>query len=137
MRIDSHQHFWNYDPTRDTWIDDHMAVLKRDFAPSDLEPQLAANQIDGTVAVQADQSEQETEFLLDLAAHHDYIKGVVGWVDLRAPNLRERLQHFSRFQKLRGFRHVAQSEPDDGFLARENSFAASRSSPNSGSPTTS
>jgi L-fuconolactonase len=96
-----------------------MSVLKRDFAPADLSPELAANQIDGSIAVQAGQSEYETEFLLDLASRHQFIKGVVGWVDLLAPNLRERLQHFSRFPKLRGFRHVAQSEPDDGFLARE------------------
>ncbi len=119
MRIDSHQHFWNYDSTRDTWITDEMSVLRRDFGPSDLAPELAASLIDGAVTIQADQSERETEFLLDLASRHDFIRGVVGWVDLRAPNLHERLQHFSKFPKLRGFRHVAQSEPDDGFLVRD------------------
>jgi L-fucono-1,5-lactonase len=119
MRIDSHQHFWNYNRERDAWITAEMAALQRDFTPPDLTQELAANQIDGTIAVQADQSERETEFLLDLASQHDYIKGVVGWVDLRASNLRERLPHFSKSPKLRGFRHVAQSEPDDGFLARE------------------
>src|SRR6202000_1287676 len=101
----SHQHFWKFDRARDAWITAEMAVLQRDFLPADLAPELAAHQIDGTIAVQADQSERETEFLLDLASCHDFIQGVVGWVDLRAPNLRERLQHFSKFPKLRGFRH--------------------------------
>lgn len=121
MNIDSHQHFWRYDAQRDTWITDEMAVLKRDFLPTDLLPELAANGIDGCVAVQADQSERETQFLLDCAAHHPEIVGVVGWVDLRAPNLPQRLACFSRFEKLRGFRHIVQAEPDDRFLLREDS----------------
>lgn len=95
-----------------------MAVLKRDFLPQDLLPELRASGIDGCIAVQADQSEDETVFLLDLASRHTQIKGVVGWVDLRASELPERLQYFSRFEKLRGFRHIAQSEPDDRFLLR-------------------
>src|SRR5579871_4422839 len=119
MRIDAHQHFWNYDRARDAWITDQMAVLQRDFSPAGLTPELAANHIDGAITIQADQSERETEFLLDLASRHDFIKGVVGWVDLRSPHLHERLTYFSRFPKLRGFRHIAQSEPDDGFLARD------------------
>jgi L-fuconolactonase len=81
MRIDSHQHFWRYDPSRDQWITDEMAVLKQDFLPQQLIPELAAKQIDGCIAVQADQSEAETLFLLDLASHDDTIQGVVGWVD--------------------------------------------------------
>lgn len=67
-RIDSHQHFWQYNAARDTWITDDMAVIQRDFLPVDLAPVLRENQVSGCVAVQADQSEQETEFLLDLAA---------------------------------------------------------------------
>jgi L-fuconolactonase len=116
MRIDAHQHFWCYDAHRDAWITDEMSVLKRDFLPADLLPELAANGIDGTIAVQADQSERETLFLLDLAAQHSAIVGVVGWVDLRSPNVRERLDYFSQFEKLCGFRHVVQSEPDERFM---------------------
>jgi len=119
MNIDAHQHFWRYDPRRDAWITDEMSALKRDFLPDDLLPELAANGIGGSVAVQADQSENETLFLLDCAAQHPEIAGVVGWVDLRAPNVRERLAFFSRFPKLRGFRHIVQAEPDDRFLLRE------------------
>lgn len=118
MQIDSHQHFWRYNPRRDGWITDDMAVLKRDFLPEDLIPELKANQIHGTVAVQADQSEQETMFLLDLASHSPQIKGVVGWVDLCSPELPKRLEYFSQFEKLCGFRHIVQSEPDDRYMLR-------------------
>jgi L-fuconolactonase len=119
MNIDAHQHFWKYDPQRDRWITDQMSVLKRDFLPDDLIQELRANGIDGCVAVQADQSETETEFLLRLAAQHNWIAGVVGWLDLCSANLPERLAHFSQFRKLRGLRHIVQSEPDDRFMLRE------------------
>jgi L-fuconolactonase len=119
MNIDSHQHFWRYDPLRDAWITNAMAALKRDFLPEHLAEELTANGMDASVAVQADQSENETMFLLDLAEKNQRIAGVVGWVDLRSPRISERLEHFSHFSKLRGFRHIAQAEPDDRFLARE------------------
>ena len=119
MRIDAHQHFWRYNAQRDGWITDEMFVLRRDYLPGELLGALTANDMDGCVAVQADQSERETLFLLDLAAQHSAIAGVVGWVDLRSHNLPERLEYFSHFEKLRGFRHIAQSEPDDRFLLRE------------------
>jgi L-fuconolactonase len=118
MIIDSHQHFWHYDAARDSWISDDMAVLKRDFLPADLQKEFAVNGIEGSVAVQAAQSEAETEFLLAIAEKHAFVKGVVGWCDLRAVNLRERLEYFSQFGRLCGFRHVVQSEPDDNFLLR-------------------
>lgn len=117
MTIDAHQHFWHYDPARHDWITDEMTVLRRDFLPEDLEPHLRLNGIDGCVAVQADQSEAETEFLLRLADAYAIVQGVVGWVDLRADNLGQRLAYFSRFDALKGFRHVAQTEAAD-FLTR-------------------
>lgn len=126
MNIDSHQHFWNYDPRRGAWITEEMSVLKRDFLPEDLIPHLRANHIDASIAVQTDQSEAETMFLLDLAARFDEIKGVVGWVDLLAANLPERLEHFSRFEKLCGFRHIVQSESDDRFMVRADFLAGIR-----------
>ena len=116
MRIDAHQHFWRYDAARDKWITDAMSVLRRDYLPQDLEPELARNHVDATIAVQADQSEKETEFLLDLAQRHSFIAGVVGWIDLRSPKLEERLRHFSQFERLVGFRHIVQAERDDCFL---------------------
>jgi len=118
MKIDSHQHFWRYDAARDAWITDSMALLKRDFLPEHLAAELTVNGMDASIAVQADQSENETTFLLGLAENHKRIAGVVGWVDLLSPRVAERLEYFSHFSKLRGFRHVAHSEPDDRFLAR-------------------
>jgi L-fucono-1,5-lactonase len=118
MTIDSHQHFWKYDPARDGWINDEMFLLRRDFLPEDLERETDSNGVDGSIAVQADQSEDETLFHLRLAENNKRIAGVVGWVDLCSPWIRERLQFFSQFEKLCGFRHIAQSEPDERFLLR-------------------
>ncbi|HLW99468.1 MAG TPA: amidohydrolase family protein [Candidatus Acidoferrales bacterium] len=115
-RIDAHQHFWKYDAARDSWITKEMAILKRDFTPADLLPEMSANGIDGSIAVQTNQSEQETLFLLDIGKRNDWIAGVVGWVDLCAGNVEERLRYFSQFEKLRGVRHIVQSEADDRFL---------------------
>ena len=117
MTIDAHQHFWHYDPVRDGWITGDMATIQRDFLPADLEPVLKQNGIDGCVAVQASQSETETEFLVNLAQNYDIVKGVVGWVDLQSDALADRLEYFSQFDAIKGYRHVAQAEPDD-FLMR-------------------
>ena len=111
MRIDSHQHFWKYDPIDYDWINDEMAVIRKDFFPGDLEPLLKQNGFDGCVAVQAHQSEQETEQLLNYADQYKFVKGVVGWVDLQADNIEARLAHYQQFEKLKGLRHVLQGEP--------------------------
>ena len=116
IKIDSHQHFWKFDPVRDSWIDSSMSAIQRDFMPGDLEPILEKYDIDGCVAVQADQSEAETEFLLNLAENYDFIKGVIGWVDLRADDLGKRLEYFKDFKKLKGFRHVLQGEADRALM---------------------
>ncbi len=118
MKIDAHQHFWKFDVARDTWITDEMDVLKRDFMPTDLQPELSLNGVDACVAVQASQSEEETLFLLELANRHSWIAGVVGWVDLCAGNIMERLRYLSQFEKLRGVRHIVQAEADDRFMLR-------------------
>jgi len=118
-RIDSHQHFWKFDPVRDSWIDETMKNIQRDFLPEDLQPILKENQFEGCVAVQASQTEEETHFLLDLASKNDFIKGVVGWIDLRNENIEERLQFFSNEEKLKGFRHVVQGELDDFMFGAE------------------
>jgi L-fuconolactonase len=118
-RIDSHQHFWRYRPETHAWISDRMAVLKRDFLPGDLEPLLRAEGIDGCVAVQAAHSLEETRFLLDLADRHPFVQAVVGWVDLTAPDLERQLEALSERPALRGLRHIAQDEPDERWLVRE------------------
>ncbi|MDI5949942.1 amidohydrolase family protein [Flavobacterium yafengii] len=118
-RIDAHQHFWKFDPIRDSWIDASMQKIQKDFLPKDLLPLLNENKFSGCVAVQASQSEEETNFLLDLAAKNDFIKGVVGWVDLLDENIAERLATFSTQKKLKGFRHVVQGESDDFMLRND------------------
>jgi L-fuconolactonase len=116
MKIDAHQHFWQYSPTRDAWISEEMSILRHDYMPADLAPILQKNGTDGCIAVQADQSETETKFLLDLAEKNDFIKGVVGWIDLRSNNLEERLDFFSKNKKLKGFRHILQGEKSEFML---------------------
>jgi L-fuconolactonase len=118
LKIDSHQHFWKFDPIRDSWITDDMALIQRDFFPEDLEPVLKDNGIDGCVIVQSDQSEEENHFQLKNAANHKFIKGVVGWVDLLSADVEQRLEYYSQFKKLKGFRHVLQGEPQRDFMLR-------------------
>ena len=117
MIIDSHVHFWKYTKKRDVWMDD-MKILKQDYLPEHLSLTLKRNEVDGVIAVQADQSEVETRFLVELSKTHPIIKGVVGWIDLRAANLEEKLAEFSQYSIIKGYRHIVQGEPED-FLLRE------------------
>ena len=119
MIIDAHQHLWKYDPVRDNWIEDSMEVLREDFLPKDLKPILDANGVAGCIAVQADQSEEETEFLLKCAQENPFLKGVVGWVDLMAGNVEERLANYSRNEYFKGVRHIVQAEKDDFLLNKD------------------
>lgn len=119
MTIDSHVHFWKYDKKRDSWITDEMKILRQDYLPEHLSLSLKRNEIDGCVAIQADQSELETHFLVELAKTHSIIKGVVGWIDLQNINIEDRLQYFSQYPAIKGWRHIVQSEPDN-FLSNEN-----------------
>jgi L-fuconolactonase len=114
--IDSHHHFWRYDPVRYDWIDDSMFALRRDFLPGDLKPVLTDNGIDGAISVQARQTLDETRWLLELAGEHDFIRGVVGWVPLREPDVARHLERFAEDNKLVGVRHVVQGEGDDDFI---------------------
>lgn len=115
-RIDAHQHFWKFDPLRDSWITDDMSVLQRDFLPEDLQPLLEKNGMDACVVVQSDQSEAENVFQLENARKHDFIKGIVGWIDFQAENAEERLAYYSRYPKMKGFRHVLQGEADRALM---------------------
>ncbi len=108
--LDAHQHFWHYDPVAHSWINEEMSVIRKDFLPNDLQPVLKQNAVDGCIAVQADQTEAETDFLIQLARENSFIKGVVGWVDLRAENIRERLLHYQQYNIVKGFRHILQGE---------------------------
>lgn len=118
MRIDAHVHFIDYNPEEYAWIGEDHRKLKRPFMPEDLKPLLDEAGFDGVVAVQARQSLKETEWLLRLADRCGWIKGVVGWVDLRSPELERQLAAFAAHPKLRGVRHVVHDEPDDDFMLR-------------------
>jgi L-fuconolactonase len=117
MHIDAHQHFWIYSQRAYGWIDEPMASIRRDYLPADLKPQLENSGFHGSVLVQVQQTLEETRWMLELAENHPFILGVVGWVDLRSPRLREELESFAGKPKLVGIRHIVQSEPDD-FLLR-------------------
>ena len=119
MKIDTHQHFWKYSKEEYPWIGEGMEVLARDRLPADLNPLLKDNGIDGTIAVQARQVIEETEALLAMAEEYDFIRGVVGWVDLRSPNVEAQLEQFKDRVKLVGVRHVVQDEPDEKFVLRD------------------
>jgi L-fuconolactonase len=119
MNIDAHQHFWRYSPETHAWIGDSMQTIRRDFLPQDLEPPLRAEGFDGCIAVQAQQNIDETEWLLSLADAYPFIRGVVGWVDLRATDVRDQLARIAVHPKLRGVRHIVQDEPDDRFMLRD------------------
>ena len=118
MIIDSHQHFWNYEPEKHSWIDDEMSVIRRDFLSDDLQKVFDENGVDACVAVQADQTTEETDFLISLAENNNFIKGVVGWVDLRSESIEEDLLKYKKYDVVKGFRHVVQEEQDHNFMLR-------------------
>lgn len=118
MKVDAHQHFWQYNTADYGWIGDNMQVLKRDYLPADLLSELKKVGFDGCIAVQARQTLDETEWLLKLASENTFIQGIVGWVDLCSENIEAQLQNYSKHPKLVGVRHVVHDEPDDNFMAR-------------------
>lgn len=108
--IDTHQHFWNYDLQRHDWINEDMQKIRKNFLPEDLAPILNENKVAGCISVQVDQTLEETNFLLALAKQHDFIKGVVGWLDLCAKNIEATLENYVDEKALKGFRHIIQGE---------------------------
>lgn len=119
MRIDAHQHFWTYSPAEYPWIGAGMERLARDYAPRDLAAVAGPQGVTASVAVQARQSPEETRWLLGLADAHAFIRGIVGWVDLRNDRVAEELARFATNDKFVGVRHVVQDEPDPRFLLGE------------------
>jgi L-fuconolactonase len=119
MKIDAHQHFWRYSTEEYGWIGPEMAVLKKDHLPENLHLLLASAGLDGSVAVQARQTLEETRWLLGLAERHPIIRGVVGWADLCSPELPAQLEEFCAFSTFCGVRHVVQDEADDEFMLRQ------------------
>lgn len=118
MIIDSHHHLWKFNSDDYGWMDDSMKVLKRDYLPADLENEIMNTSVSGTVVVQARQIIEETRWLLELADENPFIRGVVGWVDLRSPDLGIQLKQLAGHSKLVGVRHVIHDEADDDFMLR-------------------
>ena len=118
MKIDAHQHFWIFDPTQYLWINDELKKLRRNFLPADLQKELAGTKLDGSIAVQARQTLEESRWLLTLADHSPLVKGIVGWVDLQSERVEEQLAELARHPKFVGVRHVVQDEADDEFMLR-------------------
>jgi L-fuconolactonase len=116
MKIDSHHHFWKYDPVTYSWMNDSMGILKRDYQPEDLKEVIDSAKIDGVISVQADQSMRETEDLLKHASECSFIRGVVGWLPLAEPELDGLLESYATNPLLKGVRHVVQDEADDQFI---------------------
>lgn len=116
MIIDTHHHFWNYNPVDFDWIDDEMASIRKSFLPQNLKTVISEADVQGVVSVQARQCLEETDWLLKMAEEHDFIKGIVGWLPLAAENVKELLEHYSGNPWLKGVRHVVQGEPDPAFI---------------------
>jgi L-fuconolactonase len=119
MIIDSHHHFWRFNPTDYGWINDSMSAIRRDFLAEDLRDSIQAAGVDGVISVQARQSLEETHWLLSIANDNKFIRGVVGWVPLISDRLKTDLEAVAAAPKLRAVRHVLQDEPDDQFMARD------------------
>lgn len=120
--IDAHQHFWRFDqppPFDYTWLDGpQLAPIRRDYLPDDLRPWLQSAGVDRTVLVQTQHNLEENRWALSLADEHDFIAGVVGWVELASPDCEEQLLEFKDHPKFVGIRHVTHDEPDDDFIVR-------------------
>jgi len=115
-RIDTHQHFWRYEPQHYAWIDEPMRSLQRDFAPLDLEPALHAAGISGTVAVEARGHLAETDQLLAIAERTPFVRGVVGWLPLTEPSAAGLLERYASRPKLRGLRHWLGASNDLSYM---------------------
>ena len=119
MKIDSHQHFWQYNEVDYVWMGEVHNAIKKNFLPNDLHPLLKENNLDGSIAVQARQTIAETIFLLGLASNNSIIKGVVGWVPLCETDVEGMIERYAAEKNIVGFRHVIHDEPDDLFILRK------------------
>lgn len=126
MKIDVHQHFWHYSVEEYGWIDDEMAVIRRDFLPKDLQEVLRQAGVDAAVSVQARQIVAETDSLLEMAGTSPFILGVVGWLPIASAEFPELLERYAAHEKLRGLRHVVQCEPDGFLLGKDFNEGVSR-----------
>lgn len=117
--IDAHHHFWQLGRFGYEWLNEPpVAAIRRDYLPEHLAPLLQSTGVDRSVFVQTQHNVEETRWVLSLAAQHDFIAGVVGWVDLQSPDCERQLEEFVGNPKFVGVRHVVQDEPDDNWIVR-------------------
>ena len=116
MHIDSHQHFWQFDPGQYAWITEEMAVLQHDFLPDDLAPLLKSSGFDASIVVQARHILEENDWLLALSDQYDFVRGVIGWVDLCTEDVSSQLRRYGGHRKFKGVRHVVHDEPNIEFM---------------------
>ena len=118
MRIDSHHHFWTLSRGDYGWMNPDLGPICRDFGPEDLSPHLARAKMDKTILVQAADTVAETGFMLDLADRTDFIAGVVGWVDMTAPDAVGLLERLAKNPHFKGIRPMIQEIADDDWILR-------------------
>ena len=123
MRIDAHQHFWDLSRFAYAWMPPEPSVLRQTFLPDRLARILTRNRFEGSVVVQANTLLAETQWLLELASANDFIRAVIGWVDLTDPMLGSVLDELQRNPKFKGVRHPVQDEADDQWLIRSDVLA--------------
>lgn len=115
-RIDSHQHFWRLARGDYHWLGPALNGIHRDFTPEDLDPYRLEHAVEKTIVVQAAPTVAETEFLLMLADDCEWIAGVVGWVDMAAPDAVSTLERLKAAPRLVGIRPMIQDIADPGWM---------------------
>jgi L-fuconolactonase len=130
--IDAHHHLWRYTPEEYGWIDEPMQALRRNFMPQDLTAEMSAAGVDGAVLVQVRQTLEETRWMLDLADQCDAIRGVVGWAPIAGEEFPGVMEEFDGRAKLKGLRHIIQSERDENYILREDFNSGIRAMAGSG-----
>jgi L-fuconolactonase len=131
-RIDAHHHLWRYTAAEYGWLDEPKHMLRRDFLPKDLMREISAAGVDGTVVVQARQTMEETRWLLQMADECDAIRGVVGWAPIAGEDFPGVMEEFEHRPKLKGLRHLIESEKDENYILREDFNAGIRTLVGSG-----
>ncbi len=117
--IDSHQHFWVYHKDELSWINKQMIFIKNNYLPEDLQKEMEKTGVNGSIVIQTRKTLEETRWLLKLSRENDFIKGVVGWVDLLSDRVEENIIEFTGLPKFVGVRHAIQDEPNIDFMLRK------------------
>jgi L-fuconolactonase len=119
MRIDAHQHFWNLEKIKYPWLVPAFGPIYRTIEASELEPLLKSNGIDKTVIVQAADSYEDTEYMLETAVQYDWVAGIVGWVPLNKPEeAAKKLEFFTKNPIFKGVRHLIHDEKDPNWVVQ-------------------